>query len=31
GLVQWNQTRQQWVGNKKRKSRLEKPREPKIR
>ncbi|VAI77948.1 unnamed protein product [Triticum turgidum subsp. durum] len=30
GLVQWNQTRQQWVGNKKCKSRLEKTQEPKI-
>lgn len=30
GLLHWNQTRQQWVGNKKTKARPEKPQEPKI-
>ncbi|XP_047073624.1 uncharacterized protein LOC124683093 isoform X1 [Lolium rigidum] len=30
GLAHWNQTRQQWVGNKKRKPRPEKSQEPKI-
>ncbi|KQK17754.1 hypothetical protein BRADI_1g36550v3, partial [Brachypodium distachyon] len=31
GLMQWNQTRQQWLGNKKFNFRPEKPREPKLR
>nr|ACF22739.1 hypothetical protein-2 [Brachypodium distachyon] len=30
GLMQWNQTRQQWLGNKKFNFRPEKPREPKL-
>ena len=31
GLMLWNQTRQQWVGSKKRHSRSQQPREPKLR
>ncbi|CAM0910098.1 unnamed protein product [Alopecurus aequalis] len=30
GLVHWNQTRKEWVGNKKHKGRAEKPQETKI-
>ncbi|XP_021304838.1 uncharacterized protein LOC110430931 isoform X2 [Sorghum bicolor] len=30
GLMLWNQTRQQWVGSKKRHSRSQQPREPKL-
>ncbi|KAK3130779.1 hypothetical protein QOZ80_6BG0498000 [Eleusine coracana subsp. coracana] len=30
GLMLWNQTRQQWIGNKRRHSRSQQPREPKL-